>query len=372
MIERYIEILEQLRQQKIALKDFLYAEAIDKDELSYDLNAAKRYQLLKAMQYNRLETDEPILVELLKAEIERHQKEPFQGLEPALSLNAFLLSLYRKPAYTELFVAAKKANFDTYCGFDYQFLISAGIQETYAYIDEVKAPYAEDFYHYFGSIPEACSLSEEELQDWRNTVQAFYPDILELKDLSDEIELAIELDEKLILKEKINQWADSMSSWSETDLKRLSYYKRLIGDTKGELWSKEQLLSFKTTDWDTASALIDLSELYLKLNDYENTWSKLTQIEQHLKTIPDWISYGLGRSIIERYFELILAINNPDDDIVKEAYKWVSKQMAGMKNLYINLLEKAAKAADLMQDLRLSKKYYKMLESERKKLSSFK
>ena len=61
MIERYVEVLVQLRKNKIELKDFLFAEGPDEIELSCDLNAKKRFRLLKAIQYYRLATDETLL-----------------------------------------------------------------------------------------------------------------------------------------------------------------------------------------------------------------------------------------------------------------------------------------------------------------------
>lgn len=112
---------------------------------------------------------------------------------------------------------------------------------------------------------------------------------------------------------------------------------------------------------------IRLSELYLKVNDHENAWLKLKQIQVHLKVIPDWQKYGLGRSIVEAYFELILLINNARNSVVKDAYKWASNKVAKMNNLHLNLIEKAAKAGNLMTDFKFSKKFYTALEREKRK-----
>ena len=368
IIERCTQLLTELRENKIEINYFLYREGKDDEKISFDLNATKRFQLLKAMQYNPVQTDEPLLVELFKAEIERHKKNPFQGIFPALQLCAYLLSSYQKPEYVELFLKAKQANFDTYCGFDYKYLVSAGIVKTFEYIETKKPSYLEAFYHHVGNSISECDISEQDFKEWKELLEDYYPSKLVIKNVEDEIDLAIELNETEILKEKIDEWEQSIQSWTQLNLKQLSNYKETIDDTKGQIWADEQLLEFLTTDWDKASGLQLFSELLLKINDIEKAWLRLKEIQIYVEQIPDWKIYGLGRAIIETYFDLVLSINNSHSQIAKEAFKWASKEVNDME-IHLNLVEKVMKAANLMGDTKISHKFKKIYESESQKLN---
>lgn len=368
MIEHYNQLLTELRENKINIRDFLYSESKDKENLSFDLNATKRFQLLKAMQYNLIIEDEVLIVELFKAEIERHQKEPYQGIFPALTLCAYLLSKFQKPEYTGLFLKAKEANFDTHCGFDYEFLVSNGLSNTFEYLEKEKPDYLEDVYNYIGNSIEDCNISENDFMRWKKNLDKYYPNKLELNNIEDEIELAMDLNETEIIKEKIDEWEHSIQSWTKEKLQTLSYYKRWIGDIKGQIWATERLLEFHPTGWDKAFAFQQLSELFLKIEDFEQTWARLQQMRMHLQQVPDWKIYGLGRTAVELHIDLVLSIKNPDNPVAKEAFKWTSEIVVKMKNLHLNLIEKVSTSARLMGNIKLSNKFKKKYDSERKKL----
>lgn len=360
MIRKYIEILNSLRSNEIGLGEFVVLEGKDDAGESCDVNSSRRYQLLIALQYsNRLATDEPILVELFKAEIEARKKFG-GGVGESLNLCSYLLSTYRQPAYAELFYQAKFADFDTYCGYDSEYIISAGIRETYEYVEKVQPAFSKDFYEWFGTESE-CKYTEAELEEWKKFKARYFPDQLEMKDLTDEIQLAFDLNEKDLVAEKIHLWTASITDWDEMNLQQLDYFKRETGEVAGRIWAKERLFHFKKTDWDKASVLTDLANFYIELKDRDNAWVKLQQLPGHLDQIPDWHTCGLGRFAVEAYFDLILLINNATDDVVKKAYQWAITTLLNMQNYGWNMMEKAGKSAALMGDPELSKRFYKQL-----------
>lgn len=368
MIEKYIQVLKKVRAGELELKNFFYEEAKNKEGYAYDKNATKRFQLLIALQYNRQATDEAILVELFKAEIKRHQKAPFQGLHPALKLNAFLLSLYPKTAYSTLYLEAKKANFDTHCGFDYQFLLAAGIAETYQFFQKEQPELAEVFWDYVGDSVDNCSISEAELSEWKGYLVEEYPDTLILEDIIDEIDLAIDLDEMEILQDKIDLWKGSKSSWSESDLNQLNYYQGLIEDLAGQIVTQGKLLQLATSDWDKAALFQRLSKLLIANCQLDSAWEKIKESQSYLQKISDWKTVGLGRFMIENAFDVVLGINDKENPIAQEAFQWSSQEVKNMENLHLNLLEKIVQGAALMEDLQLSNQYKKILKQEREQL----
>ncbi|MEM7513844.1 MAG: hypothetical protein AAF388_23150, partial [Bacteroidota bacterium] len=233
MLKKYKQILSDLRIGQISLQDFLYKEEKDGKGYSIDKNSIKRFQLLIALQFDRKSDDEVILVELFKAEIERHKKSTSQGLHPALRLNAFLVSQYLNPEYAILHLEAKRASFDTHGGLDYQFLVSAGISETYQFFQVENHELAGEFYGYMGESVDRCFVSESELLEWWNSMKREYPEELIINDIRDEIDLAIALNEMEILKEKIKEWSEGTSSWNKLDLIQLSFYQSLVEDVSG-------------------------------------------------------------------------------------------------------------------------------------------
>lgn len=368
MIEKYTKILEDLKAGRIKLTDFLYKEGTDEEGHSYDQNSTKRFQLLIALQYNPSLRDEETLVELFKSEIEKHRKAPFQGLYPALKLNAFLISQYSNPKYTKLFLEAKQANFDTHCGFDYQFLVSTGLSQTYNSIEQEKPEIKEAFYYYVGESLKDCYISESELIEWKKYLNEEYPEKLIINGILDEIGLAIDLEEIEILNEKVNEWKSSKSSWTEIELYQLNYYKGIVKDISTQIWANEELLKFKTSDWDCASQLQQLSKLLIQNNQFELAWNKIKDSQKHLKRISDWKTVGLGQFIVENAFDVVLGINNKNEINAKEAFKWASNNIKRMKNLNHNLLEKTIKAGELMGDIYLKDKFSKVLKKEREEL----
>lgn len=195
-----------------------------------------------------------------------------------------------------------------------------------------------------------------------------YPDKLIINSILDEIELAIDLEETEILKEKLEEWRSSKSSWNESELSQLKFYSGIAKDLPAQKWAIEELLLLNSSDWDCASQLQELAKLSLQNNQFDQAWHHIKESQKHLKRISNWKTFGLGRFMVENAFDVVLGINDKNDSKAREAYKWASKNIKKMNNLHHNLLEKTIKAADLMGDNRLKKKFHKILKKEREKL----
>jgi len=171
MIDKHIKTLNKVRKKEISISDYLYKEGKDHEGYSCDLNCDKRYHLLIALQYDRKESDEEILEQLMKAEIEMHRNASFQGLHTSMRLNAFLLSKFNRPEYSLLFMRAKESNFDTHCGFDSEHLVGAGINETYNYLQTIKHnKIAQGIFELIGSTSADCYYTETEIKECKNNL----------------------------------------------------------------------------------------------------------------------------------------------------------------------------------------------------------
>lgn len=365
MIERYINILKQLRAGEVDIRNFYYKKSINQEGYDFDEHQIKRFQLLIALQYDRTPNDQPLLQELLKQEIKAHRNNPFQGLFPSIQLNSFLLSEYRNPENVWLFLEAKRANFDTHCGYDREYLLSAGIRETFAFLDESANSSKGDFYEYTGKSLESLNCTEDDLDIWKNEMSILYSDKPKLDHIEDYINLAIDLDEKEILKEKIMEWSGLPRNWNDQTLHQLSYYQGLIGNIEGQISANERLYEIKTTDWDKASWLQSLSQLYIKANNPDLAWERIKMAQPYLKQISNWKDIGLGKFIVENAFEVVISIDDSGNLIAREAFRWGIEQIQNMSDLHFNLLEKIGKAAELMGDNRSRDKFLEIFAGNR-------
>ena len=174
-LDEYLQRLSAIRNGQAGLDSYLFAVQTQADGGQFDAHEAQRYRLLLALQCDRAPGDEAMLVQLLQAEIARHRMEAFQGLYPALELACVLLASYQKIESLPLFINAKRANFDTFCGLDAQYLVSAGIAQSYAAADLLDEDLREAFHDYLGASPEQCKISEQDLEKWRGCQARAYP-----------------------------------------------------------------------------------------------------------------------------------------------------------------------------------------------------
>ena len=78
---------------------------------------------------------------LLEQEITHHQRS--WGFSHSISLCGFLLFQLAEAEDVRLLWKAKTTSFDTWCGFDVQFLVGAGVPATLAYLRRAHEPWSQ-------------------------------------------------------------------------------------------------------------------------------------------------------------------------------------------------------------------------------------
>lgn len=370
MLEHQFEVLEQVRQGKIPWEDYRCEEQVSPDGTACDENAGKRNRLLLALQYNHQDSDEALLAYLLKETVAQHSHSNMQGLGDELKLNAFLLSRFRNPVHAQLFWQAKTANFDTRSGFDIEAILSAGIEATYAHLGNVDFEGKKELMNCVGKTAASCHWDEEELDEWREGMSSYFPDKLVLDSLEDEVRFAIELDDKAILGEKIAQWKQEQSSWSEENYNQLYWWERYAGNAEGQIWAKIHELEMLQEPKEKASALLTLTELQLEMGDGEAAWEQIQLAIPELKLVKDWQQIGLGRFFLECAFEVVLKVQAMNQIMAHMAYEWAIEEVPSLERLHLNLLEKAADAALLMMDTESAERFQQTLKRKREALKN--
>ncbi|TCS95747.1 hypothetical protein [Hazenella coriacea] len=125
--------LDNIRTSKDLWNEFAYV----KNEEAYfeDENYLKRYALAIELQYHWTPDDQELVRFLMKNEVESQWYDGWQGIGPSLVLISYLLTKSKNPENVWLFEEAKWANFDTYCGYDSEFIFSAGVAATCKYLE---------------------------------------------------------------------------------------------------------------------------------------------------------------------------------------------------------------------------------------------
>lgn len=101
--------------------DYIYCEEITKDYGSQDKNYTNRTRLCYGLIYDicKISNIEDIIRELFAEEVQSRKKDSFQGVGINLILLTVMLRKYES-ADSQLFEDAKNANFDCYCGYEYE------------------------------------------------------------------------------------------------------------------------------------------------------------------------------------------------------------------------------------------------------------
>ena len=125
-------LLSRIRAGAASDDEVQLVSGVDVEGRVADQHLAARAGLLWALQYDHEPTDDDLLRRLLAAESVWSAVRPFQGLSDELRLAAFLVASHPREGDVELMWAAKRSNFDAWCGFDGRFLGCRGVGDMLA------------------------------------------------------------------------------------------------------------------------------------------------------------------------------------------------------------------------------------------------
>ncbi|WP_148230590.1 hypothetical protein [Chitinophaga pinensis] len=343
ILQKHIDTLNDVRAGKIPLKTFFFKRS--KNEKDCDLHRQKRSKLLTAIKHAPLPTDEPILQDLFRQEIKLAESDPFQGIEETLLLNAALLTRFKNPENAWLFTAAKRANFDTSCSFDDEFLVSAGIAATYDMVDNAKnSKLKKIFYAIAGDSREACHITPEALLNWEKFVQRRLDNSLDT--LEKKIDVAIKLDEKEVLREFVDQWKAEQTQWTTEDANELLYYEELLKNLSGEIYAYQLIAQLDTRISRRTYAQEMLCRLYLKNGEPLKAWETLQLV---LAASRDMGRFG--GDTVTMIYHLALAFDK-QHPIATASFSLAMQEITLLPpaQLRLDLAEAARKAAIHMED----------------------
>lgn len=360
MIQKYIIELNRYRQNKGFWKELAWCQDPNSDKY-IDLNYRKRCAILIALQFDKKPTDEELIKHLLSEATKHRANDPFQGCSEELNRAGFLLAEFKNPANVELFLKAKTANFDTHCAFDWEHILSAGVKDTFEQIENSSNEVKVAFHSYFNTIND-CELSDEDIAQWLSNKQTeWYPNNIQTLSLSDSISLALELGDDTKARKLLAE-LELTSNKNIDNLLELKFFYSLLNDTKSEIELTKKIIQLNKPGYE--HFIFVLSDLYLKINDYQSCWDTLKSAFEAKNKYEPYILSTLADTCIN-------LINK-----CKENYPFLDEcYQLGLahkeKRFHLFNAQETIKAAKKMNDETTARYYENLIASHKSQTESF-
>ncbi|MFF0153860.1 hypothetical protein [Micromonospora sp. NPDC005203] len=162
---------------------------------------------LWALQYGRRATDLSLVRWLARQEAQCRREAPFQGLTDETGLAGFLLAEHHQVEDVWLHWKLKRANFDTWCGYDGEHLFAAGVPATVTYVRDSGHAERDDVLAYLLDQDGQPRVSEEGLAEWWRGERSRFPDDPIAEDPLTWIARAKLVGDQVLAREWLDRWA---------------------------------------------------------------------------------------------------------------------------------------------------------------------
>lgn len=347
------EKVQMIKRTKYLWGSFTYKKC--KDVYGYDSNGLRRYALIIQLQYDKTvsEGDKEFLEFLMHQEIDMHRNHPFQGVHESMDILAYLLAKFKDVNHIHLFDRAKISNFDTYCGFDTEYLFSAGIEETIRYVEENNLYRTRSYFQ--GMEEEIRTLSTAEyMEKWLKSKARQYPANLEDESIYTLMDRAVVFGDLVEAKRLLEQLEASLGS-EKNDYSYLYYRCKELEEYDKALFYLTKLVPFQEDASDRVSLSLRFAEIYMSKQEWDQAFVSVKECQQELKPFSSWKRTGLGRSLNETLLDISLGAKEGNESLAKEAYGWADQMLRVTNNDSYVILKKAhlcARALRLRKDKR--------------------
>lgn len=233
-IEKYIDELNEVRQDFSLLKNYEFEGG--------NPNHIERLRLNIALFNDFNITDYSIAKFLFEQESNWRRSQNYYdtGEVDNLYFSALLVSRYQKPEMVINFFETKMIDFDCGIGFDGEFLLSNGKEETFSFLSNSDNEIVNKIYKHIGSTIENCGYKDEELGNWKDFKLEYFKDyILPIKE---PMWFLYSVKEKSTLRTNFQKWIDSIEKWDENKIHRLRTFSEYLGDKENHIRSLQMIL----------------------------------------------------------------------------------------------------------------------------------
>ncbi|WP_159732450.1 hypothetical protein [Sphingobacterium sp. 18053] len=317
MIEKYKTELDLVRQNPKLLGNYRF----DKDAI--DSKHFDRLRLNIAI-YNDLKQTDYGIVKYLFAEEKEWRKYGKVGDVDNLYFCAFILTLFNSPETVWLFLDAKNIDFDSGIGFDGEYLVSAGVKETYQYLKTADNPNKTELLKYIGEAEENCIYSQVEIDDWKEMKMSYFR--CYKSPIQDELYFLYSTNERELFLTKLPEWINQERAWTYEELGLYRTYAKYADDKVSEIEAYKLTIKKNDKDFPTDIYNLKLAALYVETGENNKA---LEILESEIKGTDN---HNIIRDCIEQLCRIIIKTNSSSDDIAKNSYHIIKVQHKKYRN----------------------------------------
>ncbi|MBL7998005.1 MAG: hypothetical protein JNL32_05145 [Candidatus Kapabacteria bacterium] len=172
--ENYKSELDLVRQNPSLLENYRFEIGINNS------NHYERLRLNIAIYNDMKDTDYEIVRFLFNEERKWREYDndsvydEFYGDFENLYFSGFLLSLFKLPENIWIFWDTKNIDMDSSMGFDGEYLVSAGVKETYQYLNTIVHSSKDNILEYLGKTENDCYFTESHIERWREFKHEYF------------------------------------------------------------------------------------------------------------------------------------------------------------------------------------------------------
>lgn len=346
-----VELLAALRASRERFREVLYEEVTGAHGATSDAHGLLRFKLMLALQYDSAPEDHDLARAVFEQEVVSHERSTFQGLDDSLRLGAYLLCGYRDPQDVWLLWRAKTANFDTECGFDGEYLVSCGVQDTFGYLAGQTHPDKDDLLEYLGGSIEGCPFDASGVERWWEAQRRYFPATPEQENPVTLLYRAISFGAIELGRQLLDAWEAAQRIRDVAMLDHLRRRREDLAQPELAIAAQRELLAQKdlSDHWEVTSATRDLAQILLRAEQPASAWVTILSLQDRLTQFDDWKPCGLGRMVVETAIDASLALPAGHADKAT-ALNWAKARLQEGCSHSPLILERGMEAARELQD----------------------
>ncbi len=315
--EKYKAELDLVRQNPKLLDNYRF----DKDAIN-----SKHFDRLRLniAIYNDLKQSDYEIVKFLFTEEKEWRKYGKDGEVDNLYFCAFILTLFNSPEIIWSFFETKNIDFDSGIGFDGEYLVSAGIKETYQYLKTVDNPIKTELLKYIGETEENCNYLQADIDDWKENKKSYFRSYK--FPIQDELYFLYSTNERELFLSKLPVWINQQRAWTYEELGLYRTYTKYTADKALEIEAFKLTIEKNDKNFLTDIYNRQLAELYVETGENDKAFEILERV------IKGTDNNNIVRDCVEQLCRIIIKTNSSSDETSKKSYNLIIVQQKKYRN----------------------------------------
>ncbi len=339
LLRRGRELLREARATRERWHRFSPAIVEHPERGRTDEHSLDRRELAWAREHDAQPSDGDLLRFALAAEVEWREQDPWQGIGETLEILAWLVARERCVEDVWVLARAKRANFDTACGFDREHLFAAGVRRTIDYVIGSDRPDRDDVLDELEDDDGAPWFDEADIDAWHaRRASSFAPDPAALEPW---FSRALTVGDRAWARALLDRWSRGQAR-DASFLSALAYRLEDLEDFCAAADVRTERTALLTDAFDRASELCNVARAERRAGRADRALDVLRRLAEEHARHASWRELGLGRIFVDECFRTAIAV---EPSLALAAFRLGDAQAESTPTLPLVTLEAARDAA---------------------------